>query len=87
MNQNELIIEGRIVSIQREHFFVKSGEKEYSAHLAGRLRDAEEIPVVGDFVKVALDAYGSANILEVEPRKSFFARPDRKGHADGYVKP
>ena len=85
MKKNE-IIDGRIVSIQREIFYVKCEENEYPAHLTGKLREAEEIPVVGDYVKVLPDEYGSASIVQVQPRKTFFIRPDRRGHADGYVK-
>lgn len=77
---------GRIISIQRDVFWIKSEEKEYSAHLAGRLRDMEVVPVVGDYVGLCADAYGSVTIQEVLPRKSYFVRPDRSGHGDGYVK-
>lgn len=86
MEQKTQIIEGRVVSIQRNTFFVKSGKEEYAAHLTGKLRESEEIPVVGDYVNVCLDGYGSASIIKLQPRKSFFVRPDRSGHADGYVK-
>lgn len=85
MKKNE-IIDGRIVSIQREIFYVKCEENEYPAHLTGKLREAEKIPVVGDYVKVLPDEYGTASIVQVQPRKTFFIRPDRRGHADGYVK-
>ncbi len=86
MNQNELLLNGRIVSIQRDIFYVKNKEMEYAAHLAGKVRETGDIPVVGDWVQFTVDAYGSARIQEIEPRKSYFVRPDRSGHGDGYVK-
>ena len=86
MNQNIKMIEGQVTSIQRDIFYVKSEGDEYPAHLTGKLRDKHDIPIVGDYVRVCVDEYGNAGIVEVLPRKSFFARPDRRGHADGYVK-
>lgn len=86
MNDNTKITEGRVISIQRDTFCVKSDDNEYLAHLTGKLRDADSTPVVGDYVNVYLDEYGSASIFQVQPRKSFFSRPDRSGHTDGYVK-
>lgn len=86
MKNEKLVEQGRIISVRRNLYYVKINEKEYSAKLAGKMRKAEMIPVVGDYVKVSIDEYESASILEVLPRKSFFVRPDRKGHADGYVK-
>ena len=86
MKNDIQISDGRVMCIQRDTFYVKSDTGEHLAHLTGCLRDREEIPVVGDFVKVYLDEYGSASIFQILPRKSFFVRPDRKGHADGYVK-
>lgn len=86
MNQDKKVIEGRIISSKRDFWIVDDGDKEYTARLTGKMRDTEEYPVVGDFVKATVDAYGSVSIMQVLPRKSFLVRPDRRGHADGYVK-
>lgn len=86
MNQNLQIIQARVISVQRDTFCVKEGENEYNAHVAGRLIDGEDIPVVGDYVMVSFDEYKSATIFQRLPRKSIFTRPDRSGHGDGYVK-
>ena len=61
-------------------------EKEYLAHLNGNLREAEQFPVVGDYVQVLIDDYDSALIMAIEKRKSYLSRPDRSGHSDGFVK-
>ena len=63
-----------------------SEEKEYLAHLNGNLRDAEQFPIVGDYVQVLIDDYDSALIMAIEKRKSYLSRPDRSGHSDGFVK-
>lgn len=86
MNENTQVIEGRVISIQRDMFLVKNEDGEYQAHLMGKLRDSDRIPVVGDYVQAYVDEYGTVSIFKVQNRKSFFARPDRSGHADGYVK-
>ena len=45
-----------------------------------------ECPVVGDYVKVFTNEYGDALIDEVLPRTTAFKRPNRNGHAEGFVK-
>ena len=45
-----------------------------------------EPPVVGDYVKVITNEYGDALIDEVLPRNTVFKRPNRSGHAEGFVK-
>ena len=45
-----------------------------------------ECPVVGDYVKVFTNEYGDALIDEVLPRTTAFKRPNRSGHAEGFVK-
>ncbi|MCQ2572894.1 MAG: GTPase RsgA [Treponema sp.] len=45
-----------------------------------------EPPVVGDYVSVITNEYGDALINEVLRRTTVFKRPNRNGHAEGYVK-
>jgi ribosome biogenesis GTPase len=45
-----------------------------------------EPPVVGDYVKVITNEYGDALIDQVLPRNTVFKRPNRSGHAEGFVK-
>ena len=54
--------------------------------LAGSLRYRDGFPVVGDYVEITENPYGDSLILEIRPRRTVFCRPDRGGHADGFVK-
>ena len=83
------VIRARVISVQRESYLVrteKCEKTEYMAHLNGNLREAEQFPIVGDYVQVLVDDYDSALIVAIEERRSYFARPDRGGHSDGFVK-
>ena len=46
----------------------------------------DEPPVVGDYVSVQYNQYGDSLIESIEPRKTLFVRPNRSGHAEGFVK-
>lgn len=83
---NQTMLDGRIISVHKHSCTIRCGQEEYSAGLAGSLRAAGEVPVVGDFAEAEIDEYGSAVIRTIKPRKTCFTRPDRKGHAEGYVK-
>ena len=76
----------RVVQAQRERCLVRSGDEEYFCVLAGSLRYREEYPVVGDYVEITVNPYGDSLIRAILPRKTVFCRPDRGGHADGFVK-
>lgn len=76
----------RVINVQKELFTLKQKEQLFSARISGQLRYAGLIPVIGDWVQAACDGFGSCVIHSIEERKSIFVRPDRSGHADGYVK-
>ena len=76
----------RIVQVHRDRYLVRKEEKELYCILAGSLRYRDEFPVVGDYVEITENPYGDSLILAVRPRRTVFCRPDRGGHADGFVK-
>ena len=66
------VIRARVISVQRESYLVrteKCEKTEYMAHLNGNLREAEQFPIVGDYVQVLVDDYDSALIMAIEKRK------------------
>ena len=66
---------------------VKEPVTEITGKLKGKFYNLGlEPPVVGDYVSVITNEYGDALINEVLPRTTVFKRPDRSGHAEGYVK-
>jgi len=83
---NELI-KARVIEIHRQKYIISIESGERSAVLSGRLMYSDEYPVVGDRV-LAVDNGESSDavIVSIEPRKSLIKRPDRHGHADGYVR-
>ena len=76
----------RVVLAHRDRYLVRNEEKELYCVLAGSLRYREEFPVVGDWVELTENPYGDSLIQAVLPRRSVFCRPDRSGHAAGFVK-
>lgn len=76
----------RVALVHKDRYIVRCGEKELACVLAGNLRYRDEFPVVGDFVEITENPYGDSLIREILPRKTVFCRPDRRGHADGFVK-
>lgn len=76
----------RVVLAHKERYLVRRGGEELYCVLAGSLRYREEYPVVGDYVEITVNPYGDSLIREILPRRTTFCRPDRGGHADGFVK-
>ena len=76
----------RVVLVHRDRYLVRREEKELFCILAGSLRYQEEFPVVGDEVEITENPYGDSLIRSIRERRTVFCRPDRGGHADGFVK-
>ena len=76
----------RVVLVHRGRYLVRNGEEELYCVLAGNRRYRDEYPVVGDYVEITVNPYGDSLIQSIRPRRTFFCRPDRGGHADGFVK-
>lgn len=76
----------RVILVQKDRYLVRSADEALYCVLAGSLRYQDEFPVVGDYVKVIPNPYGDSLIRAILPRKTIFCRPDRGGHADGFVK-
>ena len=76
----------RIVLAHRDRYLVRNEEEELYCVLTGSLRYREEYPVVGDYVEITVNPYGDSLIQKILPRRTAFFRPDRGGHADGFVK-
>ena len=76
----------RVVLAHRDRYMVRNEEKALFCVLTGNLRYREEYPVVGDYVEIVENPYGDSLIREILPRRTVFCRPDRRGHADAFVK-
>lgn len=76
----------RVVLVQKDRYLVRNADEELYCVLAGSLRYQDEFPVVGDYVEIIPNPYGDSLIRAILPRKTVFCRPDRSGHADGFVK-
>ena len=76
----------RVVLVRRDRYLVRNEKEEYYCVLTGSLRYREEFPVVGDEVEITVNPYGDSLIQAIRPRRTVFCRPDRGGHADGFVK-
>ena len=70
---------GQVCEIQKNTYIVKFFEKEIPAKLKGRFYelDAEELPMVGDYVTFNYQANGDSMILSVCERTSLLQRPDQ----------
>ena len=76
----------RVVQVHRDRYLVRNNGEEYYCVLTGSLRYREEFPVVGDEVEITVNPFGDSLIRAILPRRTVFCRPDRGGHADGFVK-
>ena len=76
----------RVVQVQRDRYLVRNDHEELYCVLTGGLRYRDEFPVVGDYVDITVNPYGDSLIRSIRPRRTVFCRPDRGGHADGFVK-
>lgn len=76
----------RVVLVRRDRYLVRNEKEEYYCVLTGSLRYREEFPVVGDEVEITVNPFGDSLIQAILPRRTVFCRPDRGGHADGFVK-
>ncbi len=83
---NEMNENHRVILVQKDRYLVRGADEELYCVLAGSLRYQDEFPVVGDYVEVIANPYGDSLIRAIQPRKTVFCRPDRGGHADGFVK-
>ncbi len=94
MKTNNTII-ARVSCVQKNLFTLLPCGEDKSVNadteLLGKLKGkiynlGLEPPVVGDYVKVITNEYGDALIDQVLPRNTVFKRPNRSGHAEGFVK-
>ena len=76
----------RVVQVHRDRYLVRNETDEYYCVLTGSLRYRDAFPVVGDYVEIMVNPYGDSLIQAILPRRTAFFRPDRGGHADGFVK-
>lgn len=76
----------RISEVQRERYTLIGEIGEISGKLKGNLYNSKQYPVVGDYVDITYNPQGDSIIESICERKSYLSRPDRSGHADGYVK-
>ena len=76
----------RVTLVHKDRYLVRSAGAELYCVLAGSLRYRDEYPVVGDYVEIVENPYGDSLIRAILPRRTVFCRPDRGGHADGFVK-
>ena len=76
----------RVSEVQRERYTLIGKMGEIGAKLKGNLHNSGEFPVVGDYVEIIFNPYGDSLIEKILERKTYLSRPDRSGHADGYVK-
>ena len=77
INCNEKL--GRISEVRKNSFVIYFEEQEVIAKLRGNFygADAEELPVVGDYVRFIHNPAGDSVIQSVEKRKSLLQRPDQ----------
>lgn len=85
-NNEKVKMTVRVSEVQRDRYILVSDKGELGARLKGNFYQGQEIPVVGDYVDILWNPQGDSMIESIHERKSFLSRPDRSGHADGYVK-
>ena len=70
---------GRISEIQKNSYTIRFWEKDIPAKLKGSFhdKDADALPVVGDYVLFRYNPAGDSQITEVCDRSSFLQRPDQ----------
>ena len=76
----------RVILVHKDRCLVRRGDEELFCVTSGGLRYRGEAPVVGDWVEITVNPYGDSLIRAILPRRTVFCRPDRGGHADGFVK-
>ena len=71
--------QGRIIEVRKNSFIIDFEDLEVFAKLKGSFyeEDAEQWPVVGDYVTFIHNPSGDSVILSVGERKSFLQRPDQ----------
>lgn len=86
MTKNELL-RARISKVQREQYTVLCEHGELPAVVKGSFRkEAQEYPVIGDYVQIQYNPMGPSLIVSIEPRTSVFLRANLSGHAAAYAK-
>ena len=70
---------GRICEVQKNTYIIKFWEQELPAKLKGSFyeKDANQLPVVGDYVTFLYNRYGDSVILSVCERTGMLQRPDQ----------
>lgn len=90
MNNTNTLYKARISSVQKNRFtLITNGDfnADKTATLSGKFYSLQlDLPIVGDYVMTKSNPFGEDVIESVEPRKTVFSRPNRSGHAEGYVK-
>lgn len=78
-NSNEKMYKGRVSAIHKNSYILRFEGKDISAKLKGSFRDeeAENLPVVGDYVSFVYNENGDSLITSVYERTSFLQRPDQ----------
>ncbi len=77
----------RVSEVQRERYILVGEKGEFGGRLKGNFyKEQKEVPVVGDYVDILWNSSGDSLIERIHERKSYLTRPDRSGHAEGYVK-
>ena len=67
--------EGIIIKALSGFYYVAAGGKIIDCRARGRFRLDGGSPLVGDRVRVSLDAHGKGRVDEVKERKNWFIRP------------
>jgi len=86
MKTEKMRFKMRVAKVQREHYVLTGEIGEINGKLKGTFYKNENYPVVGDYVDIIYNPDGDSIIEKIYERKSYLSRPDRSGHADGYVK-
>ncbi|WP_051538209.1 ribosome small subunit-dependent GTPase A [Butyrivibrio proteoclasticus] len=78
-NQSKQEKLGRISEIQKNSYTIRYMGKDIPAKLKGSFyeKEAQELPVVGDYVHFNINPIGDSQIVSVCERKSFLQRPDQ----------
>ncbi len=84
------LVPARVTQVRRGRYGVLCARGETWARLKGSFahgaKEQADLPAVGDFVLIQLNACGDAVIARLLPRRTKFSRTDFSGHAVGYVK-
>ncbi len=68
-------IEGTIIKGVGGSYYVSVSDGLVECHARGKLRRAEQTPMVGDRVSLAMGKDGTGSIEKIQPRKNFLIRP------------